>query len=649
MIVNHALYRGPRGPRKTGDGAGVLPEHDAVVFDEAHRLEESAAAWLGGRVSLGSLRRLLRDVERACRRGALRAGARARGRRPARRGAALGLDPGRGRRRLTAADAEAASAPAAATAAALVQLAEALRGGSDDLDQLARRSLALRGRPRRLPRRRGRGRGLLGRAGRPRLGADRRVGDARDLLWDREAVCVLVSATLEPRFLRTRLGLDDAREISLPSPYDFRSRRFSTSRAPFPSRARPATTRARRGGARALPRLGRAGARPHDVVQPARRAGRAGPPRLSYPVLVQGEAPRERLLERFRDEVDSVLIATQTFWQGVDVQVALAARHRQAALRRSERPARRGTLRANRQSRRRLVRRVRDSVGRPPAAAGIRPPDPGHADGVVAILDPRLRTRATGAASSRRFRPRRSSGSGGVAVPGCEGARDRLIPFQPRGQEGSSSHTAQATRPGAQGLQGRSNPRRTQLIFIGLAVVIVIAAAAVGIGFVMAGGQSSGTGLSAAATARSRRSRGRGGTSTSSADYEYNSVPATSGVHSRRRRSGTSTTSPSPDPLRPQPRARGRRRSVRQRGSAGDRRPDPRLVPGGPRGLIVAPLVPELEKDPTLANKIVLVSWTHMMRCSTFDEEAFTTFSEDYRGDAPEAEFSSSTRYSRAS
>ena len=28
-----------------------------------------------------------------------------------------------------------------------------------------------------------------------------------------------------------------------------------------------------------------------------------------------------------------------------------------------------------------------------------------------------------------------------------------------------------------------------------------------------------------------------------------------------------------------------------------------------------------------------------MMRCSTFDEEAFTTFSEDYRGDAPEAEF----------
>ena len=41
--------------------------------------------------------------------------------------------------------------------------------------------------------------------------------------------------------------------------------------------------------------------------------------RVPYEVLVQGEAPRERLLERFRAEIDSVLLATSTFWQGVDV------------------------------------------------------------------------------------------------------------------------------------------------------------------------------------------------------------------------------------------------------------------------------------------------------------------------------------------
>src|SRR5207244_10069728 len=62
VIVNHALYCA-----HVASGASVLPEHDAVVFDEAHRLEESAASWLGGRVSRQALRRLAHDVERACR------------------------------------------------------------------------------------------------------------------------------------------------------------------------------------------------------------------------------------------------------------------------------------------------------------------------------------------------------------------------------------------------------------------------------------------------------------------------------------------------------------------------------------------------------------------------------------------------------
>src|SRR5262249_56813446 len=52
VITNHALYF-----THVAAGGGVLPEHDAVVFDEAHRLEESAASWLGGRVSRAGLRR----------------------------------------------------------------------------------------------------------------------------------------------------------------------------------------------------------------------------------------------------------------------------------------------------------------------------------------------------------------------------------------------------------------------------------------------------------------------------------------------------------------------------------------------------------------------------------------------------------------
>ena len=67
VIANHALYFADVAVRGKSDGAAVLPDHDAVVFDEAHRLEESAATWLGGRVSAAGLNRLAGDVDRACR------------------------------------------------------------------------------------------------------------------------------------------------------------------------------------------------------------------------------------------------------------------------------------------------------------------------------------------------------------------------------------------------------------------------------------------------------------------------------------------------------------------------------------------------------------------------------------------------------
>jgi ATP-dependent DNA helicase DinG len=42
--------------------------------------------------------------------------------------------------------------------------------------------------------------------------------------------------------------------------------------------------------------------------------------RLDYPLLVQGEAPRARLLERFRELGNAVLLGTGSFWEGVDVR-----------------------------------------------------------------------------------------------------------------------------------------------------------------------------------------------------------------------------------------------------------------------------------------------------------------------------------------
>ena len=41
--------------------------------------------------------------------------------------------------------------------------------------------------------------------------------------------------------------------------------------------------------------------------------------RLPYPILVQGDMPRRRLLELFTHETDSVLLAVASFWEGVDI------------------------------------------------------------------------------------------------------------------------------------------------------------------------------------------------------------------------------------------------------------------------------------------------------------------------------------------
>jgi len=41
---------------------------------------------------------------------------------------------------------------------------------------------------------------------------------------------------------------------------------------------------------------------------------------LPYPLLLHGTAPRNMLLQQFRDTPNAVLFGTSSFWQGVDVQ-----------------------------------------------------------------------------------------------------------------------------------------------------------------------------------------------------------------------------------------------------------------------------------------------------------------------------------------
>ncbi len=47
--------------------------------------------------------------------------------------------------------------------------------------------------------------------------------------------------------------------------------------------------------------------------------------RPPYPLLVQGESPRDQLLQRFREAGNAVLLGTGSFWEGVDVKGAALA------------------------------------------------------------------------------------------------------------------------------------------------------------------------------------------------------------------------------------------------------------------------------------------------------------------------------------
>jgi ATP-dependent DNA helicase DinG len=398
VIANHALYFAD-----VAAGGGVLPEHDAIVFDEAHRLEESAAAWLGGRVSRGGLRRLAADVERACREAAEPLPARALDR-VDRAGERLlkAVAPPSGRRRLRSPPA----APAEMLAAALASLADELHGGGEELDALSRRALAAAAQveaclePGELER-------VVWAEPDAVVWAPIDVSsELRERLWDDGPTAILVSATLatgeDARFVRRRLGLNDARELVVGSPYDFAEQTLLYVPRAMPDPRTEGYTE--RVAEEVVALLALSAGRALVLTSSYRALGILREwvrGRVPYDVLVQGEAPRERLLARFREDVDSVLLATSTFWQGVDIpgeslsllvidKLPFSAPGDPLHEARCEAVEAAGGDWFRDFALPTAMLQLRQGFGRL-----IR----GHADrGVVAILDPRLRTRAYGRA-----------------------------------------------------------------------------------------------------------------------------------------------------------------------------------------------------------------------------------------------------------
>jgi ATP-dependent DNA helicase DinG len=316
VIVNHALYFAD-----VASGGGVLPEHDAVVFDEAHRLEESAAGWLGGRVSRAGLRRLALDVERVAR-DAQAVPPDRQLERVIRSGERLleAVAPASGRRRVRETPVE----PALVLADALGELAGTLQGQGEEQDALARRSLALAAQVEATLDADPQGRVVWAE---PDAVAWAPVDVAEELserLWDDGPTAILVSATLavgeDAGFVRRRLGLSRAREAVVGSPYDYREQALLYVPRAMPDPREDGFLERAADEIVALLSLSEGRAlvltSSYRALDAYRERVRG---RVPYDVLVQGEAPRERLLERFREDVDSVLLATSTFWQGVDI------------------------------------------------------------------------------------------------------------------------------------------------------------------------------------------------------------------------------------------------------------------------------------------------------------------------------------------
>ena len=376
VIVNHHLLCADASVRQSEYGA-VIPFCPTLVIDEAHQLEDIATQYFGCSLSAYRIEDLVRDADRLVSADAARtltvreneefARALARVSDHSRTffdglAMARALHPGGGqesRARYTAESLEDHVEDGLALAGSLEGLEATLALAqkpdpnttpdvNEALATLQRRAGEVRNDLRFLMRAsdpdfvyyvetRGRGRsanadrptsaGSPGRAAtRPFLRASpidvSRI--VRDVLFERMRAIVLTSATLAVdgsfEYVKARLGIRQASEVRVASEFDFARqallylpRRVPPPKAPAfaEAAAREITEILKRSRGRAFVLF-----TSYAVLRAVQQVVEMT---LPYPILVQGTAPRTDLIERFRATPGAVLLATSSFWQGVDV------------------------------------------------------------------------------------------------------------------------------------------------------------------------------------------------------------------------------------------------------------------------------------------------------------------------------------------
>jgi ATP-dependent DNA helicase DinG len=340
LLVNHHLFFADLAMRTSRAGVEILPEPDVVIFDEAHAIEDVATEYFGLQVSSYRLDELGRDAQRAVADrpdlASMMKQATAELRKASERffhGVAEGLG-GVGLENVRAQLTEEILAPLereqARVDGALEQLREVLTDApSPALSQVARRAGELRvelaavtamKEPSRVYFGEVRGRGVFLRAA--------PIDVAEELqarLYRRTDTVVFTSATLAAQgrfdYFRRQVGLApefDVTEARYPGPFDYGRQAAIVAPDGLPEPNAPGFVDAAARAVRELTAV--TGGRAFVLCTSTRnmhalhRASRD----LPYRILLQGERPKAKLLDAFRAE-PSVLFATASFWEGVDV------------------------------------------------------------------------------------------------------------------------------------------------------------------------------------------------------------------------------------------------------------------------------------------------------------------------------------------
>jgi ATP-dependent DNA helicase DinG len=362
VIVNHHLFFADLALRNGAYGA-VLPDYAAVILDEAHQIEDVASEYFGAQVSTYQIDDLLSDVgylkldDHEVERELAHTSARISRFADAfwisfREGRGLegrfsltprGISPPRHEgselKYVLDDEDERSAAPATALSDAYHALDNALNRLETTLDVLKdppadAESIVRRARQLRFDLNfivkgddktfvywiERRGRGVFLRASPIDVS-----GLLQDKLFEKVPTVVLTSATLSSagnfNFIRERLGLDEAEEMIAESIFDFENQAvlYLPPQMPDPRSPQWASAAAAEVVKIVNATEGRAFVLSTSLSGMNDLYDRVAP-ELDYPCFVQGSASKSALLKTFRTTPNAVLFATSSFWQGVDVR-----------------------------------------------------------------------------------------------------------------------------------------------------------------------------------------------------------------------------------------------------------------------------------------------------------------------------------------